>query len=330
MNAWEGEAVSHIGERMLLLTEGDVRKVLTMEIAIEAVEAGLRSVALTEGFVVPRARVQTDYAMLHTMAASTKTLGLMGYKCYATSKRGAHFHIALYDGKGQLLSLMHADYLGQVRTGAASGIATRLMARPEARTVGVFGSGKQARTQLLAVSKVRRMASAAVFSPNPEHRRQFAEEMSGLCGIPVEPVSQPETAARDRDIVITATTSREPVLKGEWLSPGTHINAIGSNFLGKAEIDVETIRRSATIAVDSKAQARLEAGDFIPAIESGLLQWSDIYDLPDLVVGRHKGREHAEDITLFKSVGIAIEDVAVAGRVYELAKRSGLGREIDW
>jgi ornithine cyclodeaminase/alanine dehydrogenase-like protein (mu-crystallin family) len=315
---------------MLLLTESDVRQVLTMEIALEAVEAGLRSVAMDEGFMMPRARVQTDHAMLHTMSASTKTLGLMGYKCYATSKRGSHFHVALYDGRGQLLSLMHADYLGQVRTGAASGVATKLMARLDAATVGIFGSGKQARTQLLAMCQVRPIKQISVFSPNESHRRRFAEEMAALCGMPVTAMAEPERAARSRDIVITATTSREPVLKGEWLSPGTHVNAMGSNFLGKAEIDVEVIRRSATIVVDSKPQARIEAGDFSAALEGGSLQWPDVRELPNLVVGRFKGRTQPDEITLFKSVGIAIEDVAVAGRVFELAKAAGLGKEIDW
>jgi ornithine cyclodeaminase/alanine dehydrogenase-like protein (mu-crystallin family) len=254
----------------------------------------------------------------------------MGYKCYATSKRGSHFHVALYDKKGNLVSLIHADYLGQMRTGAASGVATKLMARDDAKTLGIFGSGKQAATQLQAVCKVRPISHIAVFSPNEAHRLAFAAEMARICGVPVEPVTQPELAARGRDIVITATTSREPVLKGEWLSPGTHVNAVGSNFLGKAEIDIEVVRRSATIVVDNKAQARIEAGDFSAALEAGDLQWSSVLELPYLVVGRFKGRERADEITLFKSIGIAIEDVAVAGRVYELAKEAGLGKEIDW
>jgi ornithine cyclodeaminase/alanine dehydrogenase-like protein (mu-crystallin family) len=315
---------------MLLLTEHDVRRVLTMEIALEAIEAGLRSVAMDEGFIVPRARVQTDHAMLHTMAASTKTLGLMGYKCYTTSKKGSHFHLALYDGRGHLLSLMHADYLGQVRTGAASGIATKFMSRPDSSEVGVFGSGKQARTQLLAISKVRSLRHVNVYSPGEANRNRFADEMSRLCNVEVQPVQIPELAAEDKDIIITATNSREPVLRGDWLAEGTHLNVIGSNFLGKAEIDVAAIRRSEVIVVDNKVQARMEAGDLMQAIEDGALEWSDVHELPNLVVGRFRGREHDNDITLFKSVGIAIEDVAVAGRVYELAKKAGIGVEVEW
>src|SRR5580700_5985726 len=168
---------------VLLLNENDVRQLLTMEMALEAVEAGLRKLALDEAQNVSRARVQTDHCMLHTMAAAIKGLGVMGAKVYATSRRnGAHFHFVLFDGKtGALLCLMQADYLGQMRTGAASGVATQYMARPDASDVGLFGSGKQARTQLLAVCKVRRVRRVHVYSPNEERRRKFADEMSELC-----------------------------------------------------------------------------------------------------------------------------------------------------
>jgi ornithine cyclodeaminase/alanine dehydrogenase-like protein (mu-crystallin family) len=316
---------------MLLLSEDEVRQVLTMDMALEAVEAAFRSIALDEAVNIPRARSQTDHAMLHAMSAASKTLGYLGYKMYVTTRKGSHFHVGLFDGKsGELLSLMRADFLGQMRTGAASGLATRCMARADAQTVGVFGAGKQARTQLLAVAKVRQLTKIWVCSPSEEHRRRFANEMERELGIPVEPVAQPQFAATNQDIVITATTSREPVLHGDWVTPGTHLNVIGSNFLGKAEIDAATIRRCAVIAVDNKDQARLEAGDFVKALEDGLLHWSDVTELQAILIGRRSGREHPEDVTLFKSVGIALEDVAVAGRIYEAAKAAGLGREIPW
>jgi ornithine cyclodeaminase/alanine dehydrogenase-like protein (mu-crystallin family) len=170
---------------VLLLSEDDVRRVLTMELALEAVEQALRKMALDEAQNVPRARVLTDHAMLHTMSAAAKSLGVMGAKVYATSRKGsAQFLAALFDGKtGALLSLMQADYLGQMRTGAASGVATRYMARPDASDVGLFGTGKQARTQVQAVCKVRKIRQVQVYSPNEEHRRQFAEEISQRCEV---------------------------------------------------------------------------------------------------------------------------------------------------
>ena len=316
---------------VLLLSEDDVRQVLTMDIAMEAVEAGLRKMALDEAQSLPRNRCQTDHAMLHVMPAAAKTLGILGYKAYTTSKRGNHFHLALYDGKtGAMLSLMQADYLGQVRTGAASAVATRYMARAEASEIGLFGSGHQARTQLLGVCKVRKILRVQVYSPNEEHRRRFATEMSKLCEVKVVPVPRPEMAAEDKDIIITATNSREPVFNGHWIAEGTHINAIGSNFLGKAEIDAVTVQRCESIVVDSKDQARLEAGDFQQALEDGSIHWADVRELGQVIVGRFTGRVHPQDVTLFKSLGIGIEDLAVASRVFAKAQAAGLGRPLEW
>ena len=316
---------------VLLLTEEDVRQILTMEMALDAVEEGLRKLALDEAMNVPRARTQTDHAMLHVMSAAAKSLGVMGYKAYATSRKGLHFHVGLFDGRtGSLLCLMQAAYLGEMRTGAASGVATQYMARPDASEVGLFGSGKQARTQLVAICRVRKVRRVQVYSPNDEHRRHFAAEMRELCQVEVEPVPRPEMAAEDKDIIITATDSREPVLNGHWIAEGTHINAIGSNFLGKAEIDDVAVRRCESIVVDSKDQARLEAGDFVQALEEGSIHWADVHELGQIIVGRYTGRAHPQDVTLFKSLGIAIEDVSVAARVYTKAQSAGLGHRLEW
>jgi ornithine cyclodeaminase/alanine dehydrogenase-like protein (mu-crystallin family) len=137
-------------------------------------------------------------------------------------------------------------------------------------------------------------------------------------------------AVEDKDIVITATSSREPVFNGHWLAEGTHLNAIGSNFLGKAEMDAVTVRRCESIVVDSKDQARLEAGDFQQALEEGSIHWADIHELGQVIVGRYTGRAHPQDVTLFKSLGIGLEDVAVAAQVYEKARAAGLGRMLEW
>src|SRR5438445_12338505 len=154
--------------------------------------------------------------------------------------------------------------------------------------------------------------------------------MTRVCDTEVEPVPRPEMAAEDKDIIITATTSREPWLNGHWISEGTHINAVGSNFIGKAEMDAVAVRRCESIVVDSKDQARIEAGDFVQALEEGSIHWADVHELGQVIVGRYTGRAHAEDVTMFKSLGIAIEDVAVAARVYEKAKEAGVGRVMDW
>jgi ornithine cyclodeaminase/alanine dehydrogenase-like protein (mu-crystallin family) len=317
---------------VLMLNEDEVRRLLTMEMALEAVESGFRKMALDEAHIIPRHRSVTDHATLHVMAATAKSLGVMGSKVYATPRKGPpQFLVSLFDGRsGALLALIQADYLGQVRTGAASGIATKYMARPDAQEIGLFGSGKQARTQVEAVCKVRKVRRICVFSPREEHRKTFAAEMEPRLQVEVVPVARPEQAVENKDVIITATTSREPVLSGHQVPQGAHLNAIGSNFLGKSELDVATIRRCVDVVVDSKDQARMEAGDFQQAIEDGALHWSDVRELGQVIVGRYPVRKHAQDVTLFKSLGIAIEDIVVASRLYAKAIAEGAGRLIEW
>ena len=316
---------------VLLLNEDDVRQLLTMDVALDAVEEVLRQQAQDEAQNIPRRRCQADGAMLHIMAGSSSRLNLLAYKAYVTSRQGAQFHVGLFDGAtGSLIALIQADYLGQMRTGAASGVATKYLARPDACEVGLFGSGKQARTQLLAVCRVRKIQRITVFSPSEERRRRFAAEMTPLCQCEVVPAERPEMAALDKDIVITATSSRAPVLLGEWLAEGTHLNVVGSNFLSKAEIDLAAVRRCQVVVVDSLEQAKLEAGDLAPAIADGSLAWPQVRELGQVIVGRQPGRTLSSEVTLFKSVGLALEDLAVAARLVTLAKDEGVGRSMDW
>ena len=314
---------------VLYLTEAEVGRVLTMDLALDAVVAAFRKLALEEAANVPRQRCQTDSVMLHVLPAAAKTLGVIGFKAYATSKQGTRFHVTLYDGKtGAMTAVLEADLLGQFRTGAASGVATKKLARPDAATVGCFGTGKQARTQLLAVCKVRQVKKVHVYGRDAERRKAFAAQLVDETGVEVVPVEKPEEAAKGLDIVITATTAREPVLFGEWVGPGQHLNIVGSNFLSKAEADVEVFRRAKLVVVDSKEQAKLEAGDFVAALGAGVLRWADVQELAPLLVGRYPGRESPQDVTVFKSLGLGIEDIATAARVVELARQQGLGREI--
>jgi len=315
---------------VLHLTEDEVRDLLTMETAIEAVESGLRKMALEEAFNVPRSRCQTDHVTLHVLPAAAKTLGVIGYKAYVTSRAGSRFHVTIYDGKtGEMLAVIQADHLGRMRTGAASAVATRHLSRKDSATVGIFGSGRQARTQLQGVSKVRMLTRAVVYSPREDRRTEFAREMSETCGIEVIPASRPEEAARGLDIICTATSSREPVLFGEWVGPGQHLNVIGSNFLAKAEIDVEVVRRANVVAIDSNDQGRIEAGDLVAALDQGAIEWTDVVELGRVIATRAPGRQSLQDVTLFKSLGIGLEDIAVAIKVYQKAKDAGVGRWVE-
>jgi ornithine cyclodeaminase/alanine dehydrogenase-like protein (mu-crystallin family) len=311
----------------IYLTEDDVRELLDVATAIPLVEAAFRNFADGKANNVPRARAFAKGIALHAMSAAAEYLGFVGWKVYTTTRRGARFHVGLSEiASGELVALIEADYLGQVRTGSASGVATEYMARADARTVGVFGTGKQARTQLKAVCSVRRIERAEVYSRNGTRREAFAAEMTEYCGTRVIPVHSPQEALRDKDIVICATTSDVPLFEGRDLEPGTHLNVVGSNYLTKAEVDVETIRRSDIIVCDSIEACRREAGDFVAALEAGVTDWALMHDLGDVVTGRQTGRAHAEQITLFKSVGLAIEDVAAAVHVYHRAQAENIGK----
>jgi ornithine cyclodeaminase/alanine dehydrogenase-like protein (mu-crystallin family) len=314
----------------LLLREQHVTELLDINTAIEAVEEVLRDQA--EGLATnrPRYRVAMPASQLHVLAAGDKRLGVTGLKVYTVSRKGARFLVLLYDAEsGDMLAMIEADRLGQMRTGAASGVATKYMSRESADTLGVYGTGWQAESQMMAVCAVRRIKSARVYGRNAERREAFARKMTTLLRTEVTAAGSPEEAARGCSIIITATSAREPVLKGEWIEPGAHLNVVGSNFLSKAEIDVEAVRRASVIAVDSIEQSKIEAGDLMPAIERGVISWESITELGRIVAGRERGRASEDDITLFKSNGIALEDISTALRVYNLARERGVGEEID-
>jgi ornithine cyclodeaminase/alanine dehydrogenase-like protein (mu-crystallin family) len=314
---------------VLYLTEDEVSQLISMDLALDAVSTAFRKLAVEEAVNIPRQRCQTDHVMLHVLPAAAKTLGVLGFKAYTTSKNGARFHVTLYDGKsGEMTALIEADLLGQFRTGAASGIATKKLARADARTVGCLGAGKQARTQLLAICKIRPIERVYVYCRDTQRLNSFASAVQHETGVEVIPVQRPEDAVKGLDIIVTATTAREPVLFGDWISKGQHLNLIGSNFLAKAEADLEVFRKANRVVVDSKEQAKMEAGDFVASINAGVLLWSDVLELAPVLVNRYPGRESPEDITIFKSLGIGIEDLALAARLVELARARGLGREI--
>ncbi len=305
----------------LLLTEEDVRALLPMKLALEAVEECFVRQANGDVAVEPRRRIEfAERAFLHSMAAADRAGGYFGAKLYTTGRGPARFLVLLYSAEtSRLLALIEADALGQLRTGAVSGIGTKYLSRPEARTLGMIGTGYQARTQLEAIAAVRRIERVRAYGRDPERRSEFAREMSAKLGLAVEAVESAERAVRGADIVVTATSASRPVLEGKWLAEGAHLNAMGANWAHKREIDDDAVRRAALIAVESVEQAKLEAGDLIQAFAGDLAQWGAVHELAGIVAGRAAGRTSANEITLFKSVGIAAWDVAVAARVYERA-----------
>ena len=258
------------------------------------------------------------------------SLGFSGLKSYTSVAGVNRFVVLLYDGEGRLAAVMDADRLGQLRTGAASAVATRFMAREDASRLGVFGAGAQARAQIEAIRAVRPIEKVTVYARTADKLKAFCREMAEATGIKIVPAAGPEAAVRDQDIVATATTSSEPVFQGEWLAAGVHINAVGSNCLSRREIDVETVRRSACVIVDSLEQARLESGDLERAAEEEAFYWEDARELGLVVVGEFPGREDAGEITLFESQGVALEDVALAAEIYRRALEAGTGAKLPF
>ena len=301
------------------VTEDDVTRLLTMPAAMEAVEAAMREAGQGAAVNRPRERVRMPGATRHLMGAALPSRGVIGMKCYLTVASGARFHLLLYSlESGELLAIMDADRLGQLRTGAASGVATRHLSRSDADTLTLFGAGWQAESQLEAIHQARPLRRAWVCTRTPGRRDEFCRRMTLRLGIPVEPADDPAAAVAESLLVTTATSAREPVLKGEWLRPGAHINAVGSNALSRREIDIETLRRSSLIVVDSREQARRESGDLLQGVERGMVQWDLLTELSEIVAGREAGRPDPEAITLFESHGLALWDVAAAARVLAL------------
>lgn len=316
----------------LHINESEVRQILTMKMAIDAVEDVSRKQAAGSVVVQPRRRFELpNGGFFHYMAAMDREAGFIAMKQYTYVKGKTRFLVPLYEiATGALLALIEADYMGQQRTGAASGVATKYLARQNARIAAIIGSGGQAKTQLEAVASVRKLDSARAYGRDPERRAKFCQEMSQRLGIEVHAATSAAEAVHGADIITTATTSPKPVLSGADIPTGVHINAIGANHAHKRELDDAAIAKADLIFVDSLAQSKQEAGDLILPFEKEPQRWEKVHELSDLVAGKVPGRTSDSQITLFKSNGIAAWDLAVAVIVYNLAVQRHLGRELPF
>lgn len=296
-----------------------------MEEAVDAVELAFRKLGEERADNKPRQRPRIKGSMLQFMGAAVDGVG-MGLKAYTVASKGVRFVVLLWDlESGDLQAVIEANKLGQMRTGAASGVATRYLSRTDSSTVGIIGSGWQARSQLEAVCSVRSISRILAFSRNPAHCKTFAEEMSESLNITVEAAPDAISVVTEVDILITITNSDKPLFDGSMLRPGTHVNAAGSNRRTAQEIDLETIERMDLIAIDQRIQGQLESGDLIPAVRKKVITWEHVIELGQIVAGRVPGRTSETQLTLFESLGIAAEDVAVAHCVYDNACREGAG-----
>lgn len=310
----------------LLLTDKEVDQLMTMEECIDVTEDSFRQVGNGLTWNRPRSRIRMPRGFHHMMAASVLGSEVFGLKTYTSFRSGVRFIVMLYDSNnGDLLAMVQGGRLTQLRTGAVTAVATKYMAREDSATVGIIGTGNQGRTQLAGVCGVRNVKSVKAYDRSEESVKAFASEMSAELGVDITPVETAEEAARDLDIVITMTTARTPVLLGEWLQPGQHINAAGSNHWIRQEVDDDVVRNASIIIVDSIEDAQIEAGDLLYPIERGRIRWSQIKELADVVVGHITARKSPDDITLFESQGIAVSDIAAAAYIYKKAVEQGVG-----
>ena len=317
----------------LFLTEREVVELLPMNECIDVLEEAFAHAGAGQVEIKPRSRIRMPNGFFHFMAASDAEHKVFGYKAYPSfaGPGGSKFMIMLYDFEsGQLLACIEAGRLGQIRTGAASGLATKYMAKENASTVAVFGSGFQARTQLEAVCVARNITRAKVFSRRQERREEFANLMSERLSLEVTAVDSPKDCIADADVVVTITSARDPVFEGAGLAPGAHVNAAGGNHWQRREVDEDTVTRADVIVVDDVDQAKTECGDLLWLEARGSFRWDMAHELQEVVGGRVKGRPSAQSITLFESMGVALEDIAAAQLVYNKAKDQGIGQELPF
>ncbi|MDQ1404769.1 MAG: hypothetical protein QOG55_398 [Acidobacteriaceae bacterium] len=313
----------------LHINEAEVRSVLTMAMALEAVEESLRKQARGEVVVQPRRRFELPKGFYHYMAAADYAGGFVAEKQYTYVAGKIRFLVLLYEmATGDLVAQIEADYMGQLRTGAASGVATKFMARRDARIAAIIGTGGQAKTQLEAIAGVRKLEMARVYGRDVSRREKFCTEMAERLRIPVYAAGSAAQAIEGVDIICTATTASHPVVTGQDIAAGMHINAIGVNHAHKQELDEAAVERAHIIAVDSIEQSRQEAGDLIMVFGQDESKWSSVKTLAEIVDGKISGRSNDTAVTLFKSNGIASWDLAVAVRVWALARENGLGRKL--
>jgi alanine dehydrogenase len=307
----------------LYLREDEIAALLSPEDALAAVEASFLRLAAGVVDNRPRERLPLDDGQFAVMACVDRELGYAGTKTYAWTPRGAPFTVLLYSLEHtRLEAVIEADKLGQLRTGAASGIAAKYLAGPGASSLGVIGCGWQAASQVASIrAAVPTIAATVVYCRDEEHRAAFCAEHA---------CEEAETNrdAAEQDIVVTVTTSRDPVLRGEWLSEGALVCAVGANDPKRRELDNAVLERAAFVCCDSREDSKLESGDLIEPVAQGILDWLEVHELQDVVAGEVQGRASDDDIVVFKSNGIAAWDLAIGARAVELARERGVGSEL--
>ena len=314
----------------LLIREQEVHELVGMAEAAEAVEDAFRQFGTGTAFNNPRSRIKLGGEFLHVLPAALPQHDALGLKTYTAFRSGIRFLVLLYSAAtGELKALIQAQRLGELRTGGVASVAIAHMARQDARQGALFGAGTMGKAMLEGMVNARDFQEIRVYDLNRERLEAFCARMTEQLATPITPAGSADEAVAGADVVVTMTTAKEPVFDGKRLADGAMVVAAGSNLLQKREIDSTVVRRAARIVVESKGQAQLEAGDLFVPIDAGYLHWNQITELSQVVLGQVPGRESEDEITLFKSVGLGLQDMALAARIYEAAVCAGVGTEVD-
>ena len=315
----------------LFLKDEDVAQCVTMAAMLEAIESMQRQYGDGQAHNMTRRKIIADSGMLSVMGGGLFHQGLLGVKTYTVVKGAYSFQVSLYDANtGELLLYTQANRLGQLRTGATTGVAVKHLANPGDATVGIIGTGGQAPTQLEALSKVRGIKKIKAYSRTQEHQEEFARRMTDTMGVEVSAVASNEDAVRDCDIVLCIAATMDPVVEGAWLKDGSTLIGAGPTTWRAREVDEAVITRAGKLIVDSTEQAAIEAGDLCSAVDKGIIQWSKVHELRHIVSGAVTGRDSKDQLVYAKIMGTGVADVAAAKLAYDSAKAAGLGTEIDW
>ena len=312
----------------LILREADVQELIEMDDVIAAVTAAMKELGEGTAQNEPRRRVFAPGGLLNVMFASYPGGRLTGLKAYTVADGRARMLVVLFGLDGSLEAIVESDFMGAYRTGAASAVAARALARPGPATVALIGAGWQANTQALAISRVLEIKELRVFSRDHDRRAEFAREQEAQLGIATIAAGSAELAVRGADVVVTMTTSPTPVLEADWIEPHALVIAAGSNWRTKAEVPAELVAKAQTVVVDQLAAAQLESGDLITAQEAGKFEWSRAVELGAILAGKWKSPED-QGITLFESHGLALWDLAAGSVVLAAARRRGFGEEVS-
>jgi ornithine cyclodeaminase len=311
------------------LTESDVQKLLTMPLALQAMEEAHRALAEHRAVDVPRARIHLPQGTQHVLQAAAPELGYIGFKYYYSRPAGRSFYVHLMRiEEGHLDAIIEAAWMSMLRTGAASGVATSHLANPDASVLGQIGAGYQGISQLEAVCRVRKIRTVKVFARNRDKLAAFCEKMSKATGVEVRPAESAEAAVRGSHVVNVITKSAEPVLKGEWLEPGQHVNAAGSNALTRREIDLAAVKKCDVVTVDGRGTARNESGDLLPAVENGHLRWETLTEIGEVIAKKAPGRTSVKQITLYESHGMGLQDLWIGAKAVALSRERGVGTDL--